>query len=178
VHIHCRIANRPEDISAIRVAVGEADAVIGGDLVVTAGAKTLGLMTTGRTGAVVNRHDIVTGEFTRNTEFRIPSDRLELALEARLKERLGLFDATELARVLMGDSSYSNMMVFGAAWQMALIPIGHDAILTAITLNGAAVDARFRGSNKARFARWSRPCTITELDSARRFVYRTNGGIM
>ncbi len=152
VHIHCRIANRPEDISAIRVAVGEADAVIGGDLVVTAGAKTLGLMTTGRTGAVVNRHDIVTGEFTRNTEFRIPSDRLELALEARLKERLGLFDATELARVLMGDSIYSNMMVFGAAWQMALIPIGHDAILTAITLNGAAVDANKRAFELGRWA--------------------------
>src|SRR5487761_2023583 len=26
VHIHCRISNQPEDISAIRVAVGEADA--------------------------------------------------------------------------------------------------------------------------------------------------------
>ncbi|GHE05688.1 MFS transporter [Defluviimonas sp. 20V17] len=152
VHIHCRIANRPEDISAIRVAVGEADAVIGGDLVVTAGAKTLGLMTTGRTGAVVNSHDIVTGEFTRNTEFRIPSDRLELALEARLKDRLGLFDATELARALMGDSIYSNMMVFGAAWQMGLIPIGHDAILTAIALNGAAVDANKRAFELGRWA--------------------------
>lgn len=42
VHIHCRIAEQPSDLSAIRVAVGEADAVIGGDLVVTAGAKTIG----------------------------------------------------------------------------------------------------------------------------------------
>ena len=33
VHIHLRLANRPEDISAIRVAVGEADCIIGGDLV-------------------------------------------------------------------------------------------------------------------------------------------------
>jgi len=32
VHIHCRLAERPEDISAIRVATGEADALIGGDL--------------------------------------------------------------------------------------------------------------------------------------------------
>ena len=56
VHIHCRLAEDPADISAIRVAVGEADAVIGGDLVVSAGAKTLGMMTTGRTGAVVNSH--------------------------------------------------------------------------------------------------------------------------
>ncbi len=42
----------------------------------------------------------------------------------------------------------------------------------------AAVGARFRGTNKARFARWSRPCTISVLDSARRFTYRTNGGLM
>ena len=35
------------------VATGEADALIGGDLVVSAGAKTLGLTQQGRTGAVV-----------------------------------------------------------------------------------------------------------------------------
>ncbi len=40
VHIHCRLANQPEDISAIRVATGECDTLIGGDLVVSAGAKT------------------------------------------------------------------------------------------------------------------------------------------
>ena len=94
VHIHCRLAESPEDISAIRVATGEADAVIGGDLVASAGAKTLGLMRTGRTGAVVNSHEIITGEFTRNTEFTIPSDRLEMSLQARLQDDLHLFDAT------------------------------------------------------------------------------------
>ena len=52
------------------MAVGEADAIIGGDLVVTAGAKTIGLMTGGRTGAVVNEHEIITGEFTRVRDFR------------------------------------------------------------------------------------------------------------
>ena len=152
VHIHCRIANRPEDISAIRVAVGEADAVIGGDLVVTAGARTLGLMTTGRTGAVVNSHQIVTGEFTRNTEFRLPFDRLELGLEARLKDRLTMFDASELARILLGDSIYSNMMVFGAAWQSGLIPLSHAAILQAIVLNKAGVEANQRAFELGRWA--------------------------
>ena len=72
---------------------------------------------------MVNSHEIITGDFTRNTEFRMPVDRLELALEARLKDRLALFDATELARALMGDSIYSNMMIFGAAWQRGLIPL-------------------------------------------------------
>ncbi len=152
VHIHCRIANQPADISAIRVAVGEADAVIGGDLVVTAGARTLGLMTTGRTGAAVNSHQIITGDFTRNTEFRIPFDRLELGLEARVKDRLTLFDATELARVLLGDSIYSNMMVFGAAWQMGLIPLSEAAILRAIELNKASVEGNKRAFELGRWA--------------------------
>ncbi|HSF64570.1 MAG TPA: indolepyruvate ferredoxin oxidoreductase family protein, partial [Paracoccaceae bacterium] len=152
VHIHCRIAEKPQDISAIRVAVGEADCVIGGDLVVTAGARTLGLMTTGRTGAVVNSHEIVTGEFTRNTEFRIPSDRLEIALQARLKDRVAFFDASELARVSMGDSIFSNMMVFGAAWQRGLIPLSLDAILKAIELNGAGPEANTRAFHIGRWA--------------------------
>ena len=47
VHIHCRLANDPHDISAIRVATGECDVLIGGDLVVSAGAKTLGLTQSG-----------------------------------------------------------------------------------------------------------------------------------
>mgnify|MGYP003642893595 CR=1 FL=1 len=138
VHIHLRLAETPEDISAIRVAVGEADAVIGGDLVVTAGAKTLGLMTTGRTRAVVNAHEIVTGDFTQDTEFRIPVNDLELALQARLGDGLALFDASDLARILMGDSIFSNMMILGASWQMGLVPLSEEAILRAIELNGAA----------------------------------------
>jgi indolepyruvate ferredoxin oxidoreductase len=40
---------------------------------------------------VVNSHEIITGEFTRDTEFRIPvRRRLELALQARLKDRCAL----------------------------------------------------------------------------------------
>lgn len=62
--------------------------MIGGDLVVTAGAKTLGLMAAGRTGAVVNAHEIVTGEFTRNRDFRLPGGRLRMALQARLGQRV------------------------------------------------------------------------------------------
>ncbi|SEM84041.1 indolepyruvate ferredoxin oxidoreductase [Pseudorhodobacter antarcticus] len=152
VHIHCRIANTPADISAIRVAVGEADAVIGGDLVVSAGAKTLGLMTTGRTGAVINSHEIITGDFTRNTEFRIPSDRLQLSLQARLKDRVQFFDATDLARATLGDSIYSNMLVFGAAWQQGLIPLSLNAIQQAITLNGAGPERNLRAFALGRWA--------------------------
>ncbi|HDR29023.1 indolepyruvate ferredoxin oxidoreductase family protein [Rhodovulum sp.] len=152
VHIHCRIAETPAGISAIRVATGEADAVIGGDLVVTAGARTIGLMTTGRAGAVVNSHDIVTGAFTRDPEFRVPSDRLELALRARLKDGVQFLDATELSRCLMGDTIYANMIVTGAAWQRGLLPLSRDAMVRAIELNGAGVAGNLRAFEIGRWA--------------------------
>ena len=152
VHIHLRLANAPEDISAIRVALGEADAVLGGDLVTTAGAKTIGLMKTGRTGAVVNSHQIITGDFTRDTEFKLPFDRLELQLEARLAGNLAGFDASELARALLGDSIFSNMMIVGAAWQRGLLPLSYDAIMAAIELNKAAVEGNKRAFEIGRWA--------------------------
>ncbi|MAQ85093.1 MAG: indolepyruvate ferredoxin oxidoreductase [Maritimibacter sp.] len=152
VHIHCRIAETPEAITAIRVATGEADALIGGDLVVSAGAKTLGLTKTGRTGAVVNSHEIMTGDFTRNTEFRLPIDRLSVALEARMRDRLSLFDATDLAKAAMGDTIFSNMIVFGAAWQRGFVPISLEAILRAIEMNGAAAERNKRAFEIGRWA--------------------------
>jgi len=161
VSIHLRLAEQPADISAIRVAVGEADAIIGGDLVVSAGAKTLGLMTTGRTRAVVNRHEIITGAFTRDTEFRIPVNDLEIALKARLGEGVALFDASDLARRLMGDSIFSNMMVLGAAWQNGLVPLSHEAILAAIEMNGAAVE---RNKEAFELGRWA---VLNPIESAK-----------
>lgn len=152
VHIHCRLANRPQDISAIRVAVGECDALIGGDLVVSAGAKTLGLMRTGRTKAAVNSHEIITGNFTRDANFRLPTSQLRLSLEARLQDAVSFFDASELSRVLLGDSIYSNMMMFGAAWQMGSIPLSLDAIMKAIELNGTAVEGNVKAFNIGRWA--------------------------
>ncbi len=153
VHIHVRIADRPSDISAIRVAVGEADALIGGDLVVSAGAKTLGLTARGRTRAVVNAHEITTGDFTRDRSFHLPTDRLTLALRARLGEDgLTMLDATRLAEQLLGDAIYANVLMLGAAWQAGLVPLSAEAIARAIDLNGAGAEG-----NHAAFAigRWA-----------------------
>ncbi|MEP3551390.1 MAG: DUF6537 domain-containing protein, partial [Marinomonas sp.] len=152
VHIHCRLAERPEDISAIRVATGEAHALIGGDLVVSAGHKTLGLTRAGRTGAVVNSHQIITGDFTRDTEFQMPYDRLSLALKARLKDDVAMFDASDLAKAALGDSIFSNMMIFGAAWQRGLLPLTLESLHEAIRMNGAAVERNMRAFEIGRWA--------------------------
>ena len=62
------LADNPEDISAIRVALGECHTLIGGDLVVSAQGSTLGLIRPNG-AAVVNNYEIITGDFTRDTKF-------------------------------------------------------------------------------------------------------------
>ncbi len=152
VHIHCRLAETPKAISAIRVAIGECDTLIGGDLVVSAGAKTLGLMQTGRTRGIVNSHEITTGDFTRDPGFKLPMDQLTLSLQARLRDGLQMFDASDLAKALLGDSIYSNMMLLGAAWQMGTVPLSGDAIRQAVELNGAAVQRNLKAFEYGRWA--------------------------
>ncbi len=152
VHIHCRLADKPQDISAIRVADGEADCVIGGDLVVTASAGTLELMETGRTRAVVNSHEINTGDFTRDTEFRLPMQELRQRLEAVLGAgNSHIVNASTLARNLLGDSIYANMLLLGAAWQSGCVPLRKPALEQAIGLNGAAAEANLKAFEVGRW---------------------------
>ena len=54
----------------------------------------------------------------------------------------------------MGDSIATNLFMVGFAYQRGLIPLGEDAILRAIELNGAAVE-----SNKQSF-RWGRLAAV------------------
>jgi len=153
VTIHCRLAPKPEDISAIRIAAGEADAVIGGDLVVTAAPKTLGAVERGPARVLCNTHEIVTGAFTRDTEFHLPTTALKLSLERRIgAEALTLIDATELATGLLGDAIYGNVLLLGAAWQAGLVPLSAAALRKAIELNGAGVKGNLRAFEIGRWA--------------------------
>jgi len=153
VAIHCRIAARPSDISAIRIAAGEADAIIGGDLVVAASPKVLGAVAQGRTAAVLNTHEITTGAFTRDADFSLPGEAMRRAVERKVgAERLATLDATRLAERLMGDAIYANVMLLGAAWQQGLVPLSRAAIVRAIELNGAAVKGNMRAFGLGRWA--------------------------
>jgi len=60
------------------------------------------------------------------------------------------FDAAAAASVFTGLPETANMMLFGAAVQAGLVPVGIEAIEQAIRLNGIAIDA-----NLAAFA-WGR----------------------
>jgi len=141
VFSHLRIADRPEDLHAARIATGEAHAVIGGDLVVTAGAEALSKVLAGKTRAVVNVAETPTAEFTHNPDWQFPQQ----AMRARVDEACGagrtlFLDTAEMARSLMGDAPYGNLFLLGVAWQRGLVPLSLAAIDQSIELNGAAVE--------------------------------------
>ncbi|MGF1592703.1 MAG: indolepyruvate ferredoxin oxidoreductase family protein [Kiloniellaceae bacterium] len=148
---HVRLAARPEDIHAVRISAGGAGLVLGCDLVVAAGFEALSKVTRGRTRAVVNRHEVMTGDFTRNPDLAFPGAEMErLVAEAAGPGQADFLDATRLATALLGDSIATNLFMLGYAWQKGLVPLGAEAIDKAIELNGVAVEA-----NRAAFL-WGR----------------------
>ena len=151
VLIHLRIADDPAKINAIRVALGEADTIIGGDLVVTATSSTLALASP-KTRAVVNLHETTTGDFTRNRDFRIQGAALRQQLELRLPGGLHLIDSSKLALVALGDAIYSNAVLLGAVWQAGQLPLSLEAVEEAIRLNGTAAERNLQAFALGRWA--------------------------
>ena len=140
VYSHMRIAERPEDIHAIRVAAGGADLVLGGDIVVAGNKKVLAAVKPGRTAMVVNTSEFLPGDFTRNADFSLPTERLKRAIGgAAGDEQTHFVDATRLATALFGSSLAANMFMLGYAYQLGALPLSADAIEQAIALNGEAV---------------------------------------
>ncbi|TLD43881.1 MAG: hypothetical protein FAZ92_03814 [Accumulibacter sp.] len=141
VFSHLRIANHPQDIHAARIATGEADAVIGGDLLVSASSEALSKALAGKTRAVINVASTPTAEFTRNPDWQFPQQRLQEQIDEACGEGNTLFlNTAELARRLLGDAIYGNLFLLGVAWQRGLIPLSLAAIDRAIELNGTAVE--------------------------------------
>jgi indolepyruvate ferredoxin oxidoreductase len=137
---HLKIAQRPEDISSIRVAAGGADLLLGCDIVTTAAEHNLEAASRERTHAVVNDHEAMPAAFTQDADFRLPTEEMRLKIAARTKADAAEFiNASKLATALMGDSIAANLFTTGYAWQRGLIPLSADAICRAIELNGVAV---------------------------------------
>jgi len=148
---HVRLAPRPEDISAIRVPAGDADLVLGCDMVVAGSAKVLSGIDADKTIAVINTHETLPGDFARDADFSLPTKRLIKAIEDRAGAgRSHFIEAQKLATALFGDAIATNMFMLGYAFQVGAVPLPEAAIVEAIGLNGVAVEM-----NRAAF-RWGR----------------------
>jgi len=154
---HVLIAQHQSDIQTTRVSTAAADLVLGCDPIVSAGKETMLRMRPGRTRVAINGQGTPTAAFVKNGAWANPSDNcvadilLALGGEAH---NLGAFDANQVATQLLGDSIYINPMVLGYAWQKGWIPLGLEALMRAIELNGVQVE-----SNKKAFA-WGRWCAF------------------
>ncbi|WP_027910238.1 indolepyruvate ferredoxin oxidoreductase family protein [Pseudomonas sp. URMO17WK12:I4] len=141
VNTHVRIAARQDDIYAVRIAAGEADLLIGCDLVVAAGEDALAKLNEKVSHAVINDHEAATAEFTRNPDAQVPGLAMRQALiDAVGAEKTWFVDATHLATRLLGDSIATNLFMLGYAYQKGLVPISAQAIDKAIELNNVAVE--------------------------------------
>jgi indolepyruvate ferredoxin oxidoreductase len=150
VYSHVKIGAKPEDIHAIRVAAGEADLVLGCDLVVSGTKKVLAAVRRNETGFVVNTAEIFPGDFTQDPDFSLHPERLKQAILESAGNGVSFIDATGIATALLGNSIAANMFMLGYAWQKGLVPLDDASILHAITLNGEAVEM-----NQAAFL-WGR----------------------
>jgi indolepyruvate ferredoxin oxidoreductase len=148
VACHIRIAKNKDDIHAIRVGLGGADAIVGCDLVTTGTNKLLETFRQSETKVTLNTHEQLNGDFTRNTEIRLPSVRIRQAIEDRAgSANFSTIDAHELAVHLFGDAIAANMLMLGFAYQKGHVPVSAAAIEEAIELNGAQI-----AMNKSAFA--------------------------
>jgi indolepyruvate ferredoxin oxidoreductase len=153
VACHLRIAARQDQISAIRVGVAGADAVVGCDLVTTGTNKILETVRKGETQVTLNTHEQLNGDFARDADLRLPALRIKQAVEERAGARnVRMLDAHELSVRLFGDSIMSNMLMLGYAYQLGHVPIRAAAIETAIELNGAQIELNKRAFRFGRLA--------------------------
>ncbi|MBA5636568.1 indolepyruvate ferredoxin oxidoreductase family protein [Duganella sp. LX20W] len=155
---HVKIARTPAHLRAQRIATGEADLVLGCDMLTAGAADAVSKMRPGRTMAVVNLHEQPPGTFAQNADWQYPVDEVR----ALISESVGaeqfhsadFINATKLATALMGDSIAANLFMLGYAWQKGRIPLTEASLLRAIELNGVGIAA-----NKRSFL-WGRRAAV------------------
>ncbi|QGM93422.1 indolepyruvate ferredoxin oxidoreductase family protein [Methylocystis rosea] len=139
VYCHVKIGRTPADVHAIRIAAGEADLLLGCDLVVAGAKQVLAAVEQGKTAVLVNSAEVFPGDIERNPDFVLPSEEIKQAIRRAGGPESSFIDTTALAQALLGDSIAANIFILGYAWQKGYLPLSEAAILRAIELNGESV---------------------------------------
>jgi len=154
-----RVGAEKTRIHGPRVPTAQADVLIGCDIVMSSKPDTFGYLDGERTVSIINEGLTPTAAFI--TDNTIDYDKAAMrALIARASRRLESIDAEELALRLLGDTIFANMFQTGYAYQLGEIPIGEEAILKAIELNGAAVKINQRAFRLGRLAAHDRTAIL------------------
>ncbi|MGH8732044.1 MAG: 2-oxoacid:acceptor oxidoreductase family protein, partial [Burkholderiales bacterium] len=151
---HVRIARTPAGIRAQSIATGEADLILGCDMLTAGAHDAISKTRPGRTVAVINVHQQPPGQFAQDPDWQFPVEQIRALIDESVNGRAHFIDATRLATALLGDSIATNLFMLGFAFQNGLIPLQPDSILRAIELNAVSVDA-----NKQAFD-WGRRAAV------------------
>ncbi|MBM3336627.1 MAG: indolepyruvate ferredoxin oxidoreductase family protein, partial [Betaproteobacteria bacterium] len=151
---HVRIAATPDAIRAQRIATGEADLVLGCDMLTAGTHDAIAKMRPGRTRAVINSHQQPIGPFARQPDWQFPADEVKTLIDASVAGAADYIDATQLATALTGDAIATNLFMLGYAYQKGLLPLSECSLMRAIELNGVAI-----AFNQEAF-RWGRRAAV------------------
>ena len=151
---HVRIGPDADSLHAPRVSTGNADLVLGCDMMVAASVPAVSTMSTDRTRVVLNTHLAPHADFVLHpVTADFGEDNLKEAItEAAGKESVCMLPATHLATSVFGDAIASNMIVLGYALQKGWIPVSMAAVQRAIELNGVAIKANLAALELGREA--------------------------
>jgi indolepyruvate ferredoxin oxidoreductase len=149
---HVRISQGVENIRAQRIPTGDADLILGCDMLTAGAHDAISTTHFERTRAIINTHQQPTGHFAKNPDWVFPFDQVKALIDESVGGRSEYVDATRLATALMGDAIAANLFMLGFAYQKGALPLSEAAICRAIELNGVAVEANKRSFNWGRLA--------------------------
>ena len=150
---HLRIAEQQKQIHAVRIPAGDADLILGIDLMVAASDDSLAKMQKDRSYAVVNDSLTANAEFLSNPDVTFHVEPMKRSIERELSDgRASFLAATELSKGLMGDPIACNFFMVGFAFQQGLIPLTAKAIHKALELNGVQVEFNQKAFEWGRLA--------------------------
>ena len=151
VYSHLQIAQNTAQLRANRLGLGDADLVLGFDMVAALGDEAFRTLDPARSRFVGNHRVLPTAMQALNPEAKVDFGLLARKVSAKLgDERAAYLDATGLATTLMGDAVFSNFLLVGAALQLGWLPVGRVALQRALELNGVSVQANLRALNLGR----------------------------
>jgi indolepyruvate ferredoxin oxidoreductase len=141
VYSHLQVATDASRLGANRLGLGDADLVLGMDLVAALGDEAFRTLDPARTRFIGNGRVSPTAGQALSADAKVDHGLLARRIADKLgSERVRSLDATGLATALMGDAVYANFVVVGATLQLGWLPVGAAALDAAIGLNRVQVE--------------------------------------
>jgi indolepyruvate ferredoxin oxidoreductase len=159
---HVRIADRQEDIHAVRIATGGARLILGCDIVTATAPDSLAVANQGVTNAIVNSYVAPPAAFVLDNALDLSAEPMIRRIgEAAGGPKSVFLNGSEIATALLGDAIATNLFMLGVAFQQGLIPLREESILQAIELNAVAVEQNRRAFLWGRLAAHDRKAVET-----------------